>query len=143
MKQTKSKPKQKPILPWQVADFARKQDFHYHLPYSFLLLCKLWNTTPDTILTDFMDNLSCGSWKREGRDAAKEHLINYIHQMNYGKQHYTEKDIQQMFTELDAIGLLWPENAKNKMINKHSRWCNNYYNWWFKKWYKKYHRTPH
>jgi hypothetical protein len=62
--------------------------------------------------------------------------------MNYGLQHFTKEDIQQMFQELECIGSLWSENAKMKMIEIHARWRDKYYNWWFKKWYKKYHRRP-
>jgi hypothetical protein len=133
---------QKPILKWQTSDFARTQEFRFHLPYAFLLLCKLWNTTPDDLLADFMQNLSCGSSKREGRDNAKTFLKNYVFEMSYGLQHYTKEDIQQMFRELECIGGLWPENAKMKMIEIHARWRDKYYNWWFKKWYKKYDRKP-
>jgi hypothetical protein len=133
---------QKPILKWQIGDFAKTQEFRFHLPYAFLLLCKLWNTTPDDFLTDFMQNISCGSVKREGRDNAKTHLKNYVFEMNYGLQQYTKENIQQMFHELECIGSLWPENAKMKMIEVHARWRDKYYNWWFKKWYKKYHRKP-
>ena len=131
-----------PELKWQTGDFAKTQDFRFTLPYGFLLLCKLCNTTPNTLLTDFMDNLSCGSWNREGRDEAKVNLLNYIIEMKYGMDRYTEKDLLQIFTELDAIGMLWPQNAKTKFIEMHAEWRNKYYNWWFKKWYKKYHRKP-
>ena len=136
------KTKQKIGLKWQIEDYAQVQELRFHFPYSFLLICKLWNTTPDEMLTDFMDNLSCGSWKRENRDAAKTNLKNYAIEMNYGRQHYTKDDLQQMFTELDAIGMLWPENAKPKIQTLHVKWRKKYYNWWFKKWFKKYHRKP-
>jgi hypothetical protein len=141
-KDTKRLPKKMPPpeLEWQTGDFAKCQEFRFHLPYGFLLLCKLWNTTPGTVLSDFMDNISCGSWKRDAREKAKVNLVNYILEMKYGLDHYTEKDLLQMFTELDAIGMLWPENAKMKFIETHAKWRDNYYNWWFKKWYKKYHR---
>jgi hypothetical protein len=89
-----------------------------------------------------MDNLSCGSWQREGRDDAKMFLQQYVTHMGYGINNYTKEDIEQMFKELDAIGMLWPDNAKNKFIEMHSEWRNKYYNWWFKKWNRKYHRKP-
>lgn len=87
-----------------------------------------------------MDNLACGSWQREGRNKAKEHLKNYAIEMGYGLQHYPPAEIQQMFTELDAIGMLWPQQAKEKMTGLHVKWRGKYYNWWFKKWYRKYNR---
>lgn len=136
------KSKQRRELKWQIEEYALFQEFRFHLPYSFLLLCKLWNTTPDDMLTDFMDNLACGSWKRENRDEAKRNLKNYILEMAYGQQYYFKQDIEKMFEELETIGSLWPQNAKMKMIKTHSEWRNKYYNWWFKKWYKKYQRKP-
>jgi hypothetical protein len=36
------------------------------------------DVTPETIIKDFADNPSCESWQRDGRDKAKEHLINYF-----------------------------------------------------------------
>jgi hypothetical protein len=126
-----------PILKWQVDDYAKCQEFRFHLPYSFLLLCKLWNKTPDDLLCDFMDSVSCSSWKREGRDEAKKHLQDYILEMKYGQQQYTKENIEKMFAELDSIGSLWPENAKMEIIEMHARWRDEYYNFWFKKWRKK------
>jgi len=35
-------------------------------------------TIPNRVLTDLMDNLSCSSWNREGRDNAKAKLIDYF-----------------------------------------------------------------
>jgi len=58
----------KPDMDWQVKKYARTQEFRFTLPYQFLLLCKLIEVPPGQLLLDFMDNLSCGSWKREGRD---------------------------------------------------------------------------
>jgi hypothetical protein len=124
-------------LKWQIEDYARCQEFRFHLPYPFLLLCKLWNKTPDDLLCDFMDNISCASWKREGRDTAKKFLHNYVLEMGYGQQYYPTEDIAKMFGELDNIGSLWPENAKMKMIEAHAKWRDEYYDWWFKAWHKK------
>jgi hypothetical protein len=129
-----------PELKWQFDAYAKIQEFRFILPYGFLLLCRLWNTSPNEVLGDFMDNLSCGSWKREGRDEAKINLFNYIIEMKYGQDHYAEDDLLQMFTELDAIGMLWPEHCKGKFMSMHARWRDKYYNWWFKKWHRKYRR---
>ena len=142
-KNTKPLPKGiKPDLKWQIKDFARTQELRFHFPNGFLLLCKLLDTPPDDIIDDFIHNLSCGSWKREGRDEAKLFLQRYVTEMKYGQLHYTELDIKQMFTELDAIGMLWPQNAKEKFRSLNVKWRDKYYNWWFKKWNKKYHRKP-
>ena len=145
MRITKDTPKLPKKLPppkqkWQQNDFARLQEFRFHIPYGMLLLCKLWGITPNDLLSDFMDNLSCGSWQREGRDEAKKYLKGYITEMGYGQKFYTKEDVEKMFAELESIGMLWPEKAKIKFIKVHARWRDRYYDWWFKKWYSKYSR---
>jgi len=60
--------------------------------------------------------------------------------MNYGQQHYTKQDIETMFTEPNAIALLWPHNADTKFMEMHAHWRQQYNNWWFEKWYSKYKR---
>lgn len=66
--------KPQPVLKWQTGDYDRHAEFKFVLPYPFLLLCRLVDKTPEDIIRDFADNLSCGSWKREGRDEAKAHF---------------------------------------------------------------------
>ena len=138
-KETPKLPKKAPPsrMKWQIDDYAKCQEFRFHLPYSFLLLCRLWNVTPDDLLSDFMDAISCSSWKREGRDEAKKFLQKYIFEMSYGQQQYSKEAIEKMFSELDAIGSLWPENAKMGMIEMHAKWRDEYYDWWYRKWRKR------
>lgn len=141
-KKNDKKRKLKPAFKWQTGSYAILQNIQLHLPYAFLLLCKLWGITPREVIIDFMDNLASGSWKREGRELAKTHIKNYIAAMRYGQDHYTPADIDQMFVTLEAIGSLWPQNANMKMIERHARWRSKYYNWWFKKTWNKYKRKP-
>jgi hypothetical protein len=129
----------KPDMDWQVKEYSRTQDFHLTLPYQFLLLCKLVDTPPQRLLIDFMDNLSCGSWKRQGRDQAKEKLIEYFLEHGYGQGHYSPEDLRQMFTEMDAVGLLFP-NDDSDMIDTYAAWREKHYKYWFKKWWGKYRR---
>src|SRR5437868_14546055 len=96
---------------WQTGDFSSQIHFNFTLPYQFLLLCKLMDITPMEVLTDFMDNLSCGSWKREGRDRAKQKLIEYFIEHGYGQSRYSIADIGSIFKEMDDIGLLYPKNV--------------------------------
>jgi hypothetical protein len=93
----------KPKLKWQTGDYDRRPELNFTLPYQFLLLCRLMDTIPRQMILDFTDNLSCGSWKREGRDKAKEHLTNYFIAHGYGQQHYCEEDIREIFKEMDAL----------------------------------------
>src|SRR5690606_37624847 len=106
--------KAKPVMKWQTGAYSRIAEFKITLPYPFLLLCKLVDTTPEQMLRDFADNLSCGSWKREGRTEAKTHLIDYFLAAGYGRGLYSEEEIRKIFSEMDAVGLLFPGNSKEK-----------------------------
>lgn len=126
-----------PLLKWQTGSYKRHASFQFVLPHPFLFVCRLLEITPETLLRDFIDNLSCGSWNREGRDDAKKSLIAYMLQHGYGQQHYTEQDIQQMFRELDAVGLLFPVDGSTKLLLAYEKWRDKQQVYWFKKWYKK------
>lgn len=125
---------------WQTGAYAPRLELSFILPYQFLLLCKLVDETPEKIIRDFTDNLSCGSWRREGRDRAKEHLVNYFVAHGYGQQYYTEDDLRQMFKEMDALGSLFPVNGKSRLINLYSDWRDKHHSYWFKKWFRKHRR---
>lgn len=129
--------KLKPELKWQTGVYTRHPTYHFTLPYPFLLLCRLIEEQPETLLMDFMENLGCVSWKREGRDEAKENLIEYFIAHGYGQQHYTEEDLRLMFNEMDALGMLFPKNGSMKMIDAYSKWRKKHHTWWFKKWFRK------
>lgn len=132
----KSKKEIKPTMKWQVNEYARTQDYHFTLPYQFLLLCKLIEVPPRVLLLDFMDNLSCGSWKRKGRDQAKEKLIEYFLEHGYGQDYYTPEDIRKIFREMDAVGLLFPGDDI-KALDAYSDWRKQHQKSWFKKWWRK------
>lgn len=127
----------KPQRKWQKGPYTRYPTFHFTLPYPFLLLCRLVDEEPETLLVDFMDNLGCSSWKREGRDEAKEQLINYFIAHGYGQQQYTEEDLRLMFREMDAVGMLFPKNSNGKLLDAYCNWRDKHHNHWFKKWFRK------
>ena len=133
----KSRTAVKPDLKWQQGAYARDATYTFTLPYQFLLLCRLTDVTPELVLIDFMDNLSCGSWHREGRDKGKEKLIDYFIEQGYGQHYYSSESIRTIFKEMDAIGMLWPGDAKMKLIDLHTSWRNKYHRYWFKKWFRK------
>jgi hypothetical protein len=109
-------------------EYARFQDFHFWMPYQFLLLCKLMNTTPKDVLLNFMDTLDCGSWKREETsNKARQLLMDYFIECGYGKDFYTVEDRRKMFEEMNAAGIVWPQNAKMKLIDLHSKWRDKYH----------------
>jgi hypothetical protein len=127
---------------WQTGAYSRNAEFRFVLPNQFLLLCKLMNMTPEDMIQDFMDNLSCSSWKRADRDKAKAYLIDYFVTHGYGQSHYTEKDIREMFKEMDALGSLFPENGDNEVIDKYATWRDAYHIYWFNKWFNRVRRSP-
>jgi len=124
-----------PSLKWQTGAYNRNIEIKCILPYQFLLLCKLMDITPEQLITDFMDNLSCGSWKRKGRDEAKKKLIDYFIEHGYGQHHYAVEDIRAIFREMDAIGMLWPQQANTEFVERHAQWVSEYHTYWFNKWF--------
>ncbi len=126
--------KVKPVLEWQTGKYDRQQKFEIIMPYPFLLLCRTMNVTPENVIRDFLDNLSCGSWNRKGRELAKEKLVDYFIEHKYGQEYFSFEDIRKIFRELDAIGLLFPDGAREELIDLHVKWRDEYYNYWFEKW---------
>lgn len=98
--------------------------------------------TPHELLTDFMDNLSCGSWKRQGREEARQRLLEYFLANGYGQQYFSTGEIREIFRELDAIGVLYPSGASADLIAEHCKWRDHYQEWWFSKWFEKDNRLP-
>lgn len=129
--------KSKPGFKWQTGAYARHAAYQFIIPEQFLMLCRLTDTPPREVILDFMDNLACASWKREGRDTAKAHLINYFIAHGYGQQQYTEAEIREMFREMDAMGMLFPSYGSMKMIDLYAKWRKKQHHCWFKHWYRK------
>jgi hypothetical protein len=114
----------KPSMKWQTGDYNRYMEFKSHIPYQFLLLSRIVDVTPERLILDFMDNLSCSSWKREGRDEAKGKLIEYFLSHGYGQEHYSVEELKQIFKEMDALSMLFPRD-NSKMIDIYAEWRNN------------------
>lgn len=131
------KKKHEPRYKWATGSYERDPDMHFILPWQFLYLCKLTGVTPATVLDQFMNDLSCDSWKRSKNENIRIHAIEYFIQSGYGQDYYSEQDIRQMFREMDAVGSLWPQTNKIKVIEWHAKWRNKYQHFWFKKWYNK------
>lgn len=129
--------KLKPELKWQTGAYSCFPTFHFALPYSFLLLCKLVGRTPENILIDFMENLGCGSRACEGRETAKKYLQEYFIAQGYGQHLYSEEELRRIFQEMDAVGLLFPKDGNTKMIDAYTHWRKKHYRYWFKKWLRK------
>lgn len=104
------------------------------------MICRLLDITPRQLIVDFMDVLSCGSWKREGREKCREQLIDYFIEQGYGSHLYPVADIRRMFMELDAIGMLFPRDAEPSFSEQHASWRENYHAYWFSKWNNRFNR---
>jgi hypothetical protein len=124
-------------MKWQTGAYAPQAHLDLLYPQSFLLLCKLAEVPPEQLITDFIDNLACSNWNRAGRDQAKSKLIDYFIDHGYGQDYYTAEDLRAIFTEMDAVGMVWPAEGKMKLVELSSRWRNKYYKYWFRKWHRK------
>ena len=114
--------------------------FHldFILPQPLVALCKVMDVSPESLVRDFVDNLSCGSWNRANRDTAREHLVSYFIASGYGREIYDESDVRKMFRELDALGLLFPaESTDMELLEYYSRWRDRHLNYWLDKWYNR------
>src|SRR5450432_1160676 len=140
MKSVRKNALSKPLMNWQTGDYKRHASFEFVLPCQFLLLCKLTDCTPRQLMLDFLENLDCGSSNREGRNMAKEFLLNYFIEMGYGQSFYSPEEIMGIFREMDSIGMLFPFDAKLKLLDLHVLWRNKYHKYLFKKWFRKIRR---
>lgn len=132
--------KRKPVEPPKPGPYSRMQEFKCYVPMQFLLLCKLVQVPPEKMLRDFMIHLGRDSWDRSPRDAPRTTATAYFMECGYGQDFYTPEDLRQILQEMDAIGCLWPDGAKMKLIDLHAKWRNKYYKYWFRKWFYKVRR---
>ncbi len=98
------------------------------------MICKIADVTPQQLLSDFIDNLSNGSWQREGREKARQLLNDYFIEHGYGKDLYTPDELRAMFDELDAVALLFPKNGEPEQLDMYSAWRTSHQQYWFDKW---------
>lgn len=124
-------------MKWQTGEFQRTQTLKFELPLQFLMICKLVEISPHEIITDFIDNLAFGSWKREGREKARQLIVDYFITHGYGKELYTPEDLKSLFAELDAMSLLFPKDGEPHIIDEYSAWRDSHRQYWFDKWNKR------
>ncbi len=86
------------------------------------------------MLHDFMSNLAGEHTNKESANNANEYLVNYFIAHGYGKGHYSEDDLRQIFKEMNALQLLFPHNGKMKLIALYANWRIHHHKYWFKKW---------
>lgn len=124
----------KPVTQWQSGQYQPKQTITFELPLQFLMICKLADISPQQLLTDFIDNLTNGTWKREGREKARQLLTEYFIEHGYAKDIFTGEELRAMFAELDAMALLFPKNGDSGQLDAYSAWRASYQQYWFDKW---------
>jgi hypothetical protein len=123
-------------MKWQTGDYQQNNTFKFELPLPFLMLCRLADVTPQQMITDFMDNLSLGSWKREGKDKGRQALVEYFIEIGYGQKFYTQEELRTMFKEMDAVGLLFPKEGEPEVLEAYSNFRETHNEYWFNKWYR-------
>lgn len=64
----------------------------------------------------------------------KNTAMYYFMSCEYGQQYLTEKDIHQLFMELDAIASLWPGMGSPQHIQRHIQLRDKYHVLWEQKW---------
>lgn len=134
--------KPKPELKWQTGKYARHANFQFILPYEFLLLCRLWDKSPERVIYEFMVNAGSNSLQHEGNEASKLHLWNYFTAQGYGQQYYSEAEMRDMFKELQALSIVFPWKGDNKMVDLYAKWRDKHLHYWFKQWHQKIRRNP-
>lgn len=127
----------KPVMKWQTGDYQYAQTIKFELPLQFLMLCKLADISPQQILIDFIDNLSQGSWKRDGREKARQLLTDYFIEHGYGNEIYSPDELSNMFSELEAMARLFPKDGDPQMLDAYSVWREHHQEYWFTKWFNR------
>lgn len=125
----------KPVMKWQTGEYEQKQTITFELPLQFLMICKLADVTPQQLIVDFIDNLSNGTWQREGREKARHLLTEYFIEHGYGKEIFTAEELSAMFGELDAMALLFPKLGDPDQLDAYAAWRSSHQQYWFDKWF--------
>lgn len=123
-----------PRMPWQIGDFSRVGVYQFVLPYEFLLLCRLMDVAPRTMLMDFM--LSITSPKGgEHNEQCRLHTLSFI-QQKYGRKQFTAEQLKIMFGELERSMLPDLPDADDALLEAHEIWKSHFLHHWFGKWSK-------
>jgi hypothetical protein len=127
----------KPRKPWHG---AKSEELRLRIPCQVIMLCQLMNICPDEILCGFLSCLAVEKNKKNP-EVAKQAIIDFFIHYGFGKDYYSEEEIRKMFTELQRVNDLWPdEPATSKFIDHHAYWRGKYWKHWFKKWHWKIRR---
>lgn len=121
---------------------TRREDVRLLMPANFLLLCRLLDLDASKVLHDFMNNVSVTNSSKEEvhRKTAKEYFL----ECGYGQDYYSKEDIEQMFKELDAMRLVWPQfpprEVDTELLDASVAFRDKFQRHWFNGWYNKIRR---
>lgn len=120
-------------MDWQHGEYSRQISFNFILPYDFLLLCRILNLTPGTVLTDFLKNLSAFGLD-PNHSTARMKLREYF--IDYSSAHVScgSDVIRNLFYELDLIASMNPPSSNDSLLNLYEKWRDAYLMYWFDKW---------
>ena len=116
------------------ADYSTKQrEFKLLIPSNIRMLCALFETEPEKILTDFLWDVSYSF--SQTSDEQRSAAVKYFILSGYGQKIYDEKDIREIFRDLKAIRCLTPDDTEmsTDQFTHHYSWRNMYVQYWFKK----------
>lgn len=118
------------------------EDMRLMIPANFSLLCNLFDIDKRKVLHDFLENVSLAITDKSDaqRKAAKEYFL----ECGYGQDYYSKEDIEQMFTELDAMRLVWPQfpprEVDTELLDVSVAFRDKFQRHWYNKWFSKIRR---
>lgn len=59
----------------------------------------------------------------------------------YGQHRYMKKELRKLFSEMNAVGLLFPKQAPDKLSDLYCQWREAHLTHWFDKWISKNNRN--
>lgn len=116
-----------------IADGERKLHYSSFAPLQFLYLCKLTEVHPNTILHDFVLNISMEN--RGLGEQQRSLAMEYFIKCGYGQQFYSEDEIRKFMREMEALSSLFPTDCHPNFIDMHTAWREKYDHYWFEKWF--------
>jgi len=108
-----------------------KQTITLDVPKQLALICELLETTPQTVLQNFIDDVSLqvGSSDSDERRMA----VEYFMRVGYGMHRYEFDQVEQMFDGLNWLRCQWPGNDAEKE-KQYQQQRKQFLKQWFREW---------
>ena len=120
--------------------YEQRQEWQYLMPWPLLALCRMTEVPPKRLISQLLSDLAQDSWNRHPNEGVRSLLVEYFILRGYGADRYSEEDIRSMFAEMNALGMLWPDEGNSRLIDSHVKWRKRQQAYWFEKWYYKIRR---